>query len=102
MYNDKDRIQNLKIKNITLITDRNKNPLNTIQRNNLFIHELSPVLCYQTMFGYKSEFLPSKNLTFEQIDQIGRTMEKNPCAEPVFRHICRQGAKWHQLSLFIY
>ncbi len=70
LHNDKDRIKNLEIKNITLITDRNKIPVITIQRNNLFIHELSPVLCYQTMFGYKSEFLPSKNLTFDKINKI--------------------------------
>jgi len=70
LHNDEDGIKNLKVKNIALITDKNKNPVLTIQRNNLFIHELSPVLCYQTMFGYKSEFLPSKKLTFDKINKI--------------------------------
>ena len=70
LHNDKDRIKNLKIKNITLITDRNKTPLIPIQRNNLFIHEMSPMLCYQTMFGYNSEFLPSKKLTFDKKNKI--------------------------------
>ena len=74
LHNDKDRIKNLKIKNITLITDKNKTPLIPIQRNNLFIHEMSPALCYQTMFGYKSEFLPLKKLTFDKINKVNENL----------------------------
>ena len=70
IYTNKNKTNNLKIKNTVLITDKNNNPVITLQRNNLFIHELSPVLCYQTMFGYKSEFLPSKKLTFDKKNKI--------------------------------
>ena len=74
LHNDEDGIKNLKVKNIALITDKNNNPVLTIQRNNLFIHELSPMICYQTMFGYKSEFMPKNNLKFDKKNKISENL----------------------------
>jgi len=66
---NKERIKNSKIENIVLIADKNKNPVITIQRNNLFIHGLSPMFCSQPIFGYNLEKMP-KNFKFNKINQI--------------------------------
>ena len=69
LSDDKERIKNLKIENIVLIADKNKKPVITIQRNNLFIYKLSPMFCSQPIFGYKLEKMP-KNFTFDKIKKI--------------------------------
>ena len=74
IHTNKIKINNLKIKNTVLITDKNNNPVITLQRNNLFIHELSPILCYQTMFGYNLEFMPKNNLKFDKKNKINENL----------------------------
>ena len=74
IYSDKVKIKNLKIENIVLITDKNNKILNNLQRNNLFIHQLSPLLCYQPLFGYNLEFMPKNNLKFEKKNKINTNL----------------------------
>ena len=66
---DKQKIKNLKIKNIVLIADKYKKPVINIQRNNLFIYEMSPMFCSQPIFGYNLEKMP-KNFVFDKINKI--------------------------------
>jgi hypothetical protein len=71
---NKEKIKNLKIKDIVLITDKNNKILTNRQRNNLFIHELSPLFCYQPLFGYQLEFMPKNNLKFDKKNKISENL----------------------------
>ena len=69
-YNDKKRNENLSIQEIILVLDKNKKPIITRQRNDWFIYKSSPLLCYNPIFGYNLENLPTKKLTFNNILKI--------------------------------
>ena len=71
---NKEKIKNLKIKDTVLITDKNNKILTGLQRNNLFIHELSPLFCYQPLFGYNLEFMPKNNLKFDKKNKISENL----------------------------
>jgi hypothetical protein len=71
---NKEKIKNLKIKDTVLITDKNNKILTNRQRNNLFIHELSPLFCYQPLFGYQLEFMPKNNLKFDKKNKISENL----------------------------
>jgi len=71
---NKEKIKNLKIKDTVLVTDKNNKILTSLQRNNLFIHELSPLLCIQPLFGYNLKFMPKNNLKFEKKNKIGENL----------------------------
>ena len=78
---DKDKIKNIKIKNGILLLDKNKKLVINIQRNNLFAHELSPLACYQPIFGYNLDALPLEKITFDKIKKINENLfsyESNP------------------------
>ena len=72
-YYDKNRLKNIKVKNIVIITDKNKKPLINLQRNNLFIHELSPMFCYNTLYGYNLEALP-QNFIFNKLNEVNENL----------------------------
>ena len=74
LHFNKELIQNLKIENAVLLLDKNKKPVITIQRNNLFINQLSPLLCYQPIFGYDLKSLPTKKITFNKINKINKNL----------------------------
>ncbi len=69
-HQEKEKIKSLKIKNMALILDENKKVIINYQRNGLFLNELSPILCYQPIFGYNLESLPRKNLLFNKKNKI--------------------------------
>ena len=68
-HQDKDKIQNIKIKKGALLLDKEGKLISDIQRNNMFLEELSPLFCYQAMFGYKFN-LPRKKLIFNEKNEI--------------------------------
>jgi len=74
LHFNKELIQNLKIENTVLLLDKNKKPVITIQRNNLFVHQLSPLLCYQPIFGYDLKSLPTEKITFDKINKINKNL----------------------------
>ena len=71
---NKEKIKNLKIKDAVLVTDKNNKILTSLQRNNLFIHELSPLLCNQPLFGYDLKFMPKNNLKFDKKNKINENL----------------------------
>ena len=78
---DKEKIKNIKIKNGILLLDKNKRLVINIQRNNLFAHELSPLACYQPIFGYNLDALPLEKITFDKIKKVNENLfsyESNP------------------------
>ena len=70
-HQDKNKIQNIKIEKGALLLNKEKKAIRNFQKSNyLFIHEISPLLCYQPIFGYDLESLPFDKITFNEINKI--------------------------------
>ena len=66
-HQDKEKIQNIKIEKGALLLNKEKKAIRNFQKSNyLFIHEISPLLCYQPIFGYGLEWLPFDKITFNK------------------------------------
>ena len=72
-YQDKEKIQNIKIEKGALFLDKEGKLISDMQRNNMFLDELSPLFCYQAMFGYKFN-LPRKKLIFNEKNEINENL----------------------------
>ena len=73
-HEEEEKFEKLKIKKTLLILDDHKKPIITIQRNDNFIYGLSPLLCYNPIFGYRLENLPTKKLTFDNVKEINNSL----------------------------
>jgi hypothetical protein len=69
-YSDKNKIKNTSVKEILIFLDKNKKPVITNQRNDMFIYNFSPLFCYNPIFGYNLEKLPTKKFTFNSMVKI--------------------------------
>ena len=74
IHEEKEKFEKLKIKKTLLILDDNKKPFITIQRNDNFIYGFSPLLCYNPIFGYGLEKLPTKKLTFDNVKEVNNSL----------------------------
>jgi len=72
-HQDKEKIQNIKIEKGALFLDKEGKLISDMQRNNMFLDELSPLFCYQAMFGYKFN-LPRKKLIFNEKNEINENL----------------------------
>ena len=71
---NKEKIKDFKIKDIVLIANKDNETVSSLQRNNLFIYGLSPLLCIQPLFGYNLEFMPKNNLKFNKKNKINENL----------------------------
>lgn len=69
-FDSENRINNLSVKEILIFLDKSKKPVITQQRNDMFVYNFSPLLCYNPIFGYNLENLPTQKLTFNNITKI--------------------------------
>ena len=71
---NKEKTKDFEIKDIVLIANKDNETVITLQRNNLFIYGLSPLLCNQPLFGYNLEFMPKNNLKFDKKNKINENL----------------------------
>ena len=69
-YEDKNKINNLKVEEIIIFLDQKQKPVITNQRNDMFIYNFSPLFCYNPIFGYNLEQLPKSKFTFNSMVKI--------------------------------
>lgn len=70
----KPNYENIKIDEVLIVLDKNKKPIITDQRNDMFIYNFSTLFCYNPIFGYNLEKLKFNKINFNQIQKINEDM----------------------------
>lgn len=70
-YKVKEGLWTPKIEAVGVYLDKDRQAIKPLYRNNLLIHGLSQMLCYEPLFGYQLEYFPIRAL------HLGSVMEEN-------------------------
>ena len=73
-YKNENKMDKMSIKEIIIFLDNNKKPVITNQRNDMFLYNLSPLFCYNPIFGYNLEKLPKDKFIFNNIIKLNENL----------------------------